>query len=196
MDGEDTRRSAGMSGRLLLVAAALLEPGSALTPGLRKAFGYRSSGQKTAVSDFMARNVVALQDSSSLSEAAQLLVDKKIRGAPVVNKDGKLVGVLSQFDFLYKAAGRRAPGRGVGARSERFAQNAARWDKIEAQTVGDAMSAAPFTVKEDTSMQEAAALLLEKKIGRLIVVDDDNSLVGLLSCTDMMELVLSGQLDL
>ena len=184
-----------MVGRLLLVAAALLEPSSALTPGIRKALGRPSPGQQIAVSDFMARDVVALQDSASLSEAAQLLVDKNIRGAPVINKDGKLVGVLSQHDFLYKAAGRRAPGRGSGARSERFAANAVRWDKIEALTVSDAMSPDPFTVKEDTTMQEAAALLLENRYGRLIVVDDDNSLVGLLSCTDMMELVISGQLD-
>ena len=99
---------------------------------------------------------------------------------------------ISAVDFLYKAAGRRAPGFSKGPRSERYATNHDRWDKIEAQTVGDAMSTTPLTVSPDTSMQDAAAMLLEKKIGRLLVVDDDEQLVGLLSCTDMMDLILSG----
>ena len=99
-------------------------------------------------------------------------------------------------DFLYKAAGRRAPGFSTGARSERFATNTARWDKIEAQTVADAMTRGPITVTPDTTMQTAAALLLEKKLGRLIVVDESETLVGLLSCTDMMRLVLSGDLEI
>ena len=103
---------------------------------------------------------------------------------------------MRAVDFLYKAAGRRAPGRGSGARSDRIVENVPRWNKIEAQTVADAMSSTPFTVSPDTTMQEAAALLLEKKIGRLLVVDESEKLVGLLSCTDMMDLVLSGDLEL
>ena len=105
-------------------------------------------------------------------------------------------GVLSQFDFLYKAAGRRSPGRGSGARSERFVQNVPRWNKIEAQTVEEAMSTTPLTVTPETTMQDAAVVLLDKKIGRLIVVDDENNLVGLLSCTDVMDLVVNGDLEL
>ena len=53
--------------------------------------------------------------------------------------------------------------------------------------------ASPSSDKYST---DAAALLLEKKIGRLLVVDDDDKLVGLLSCTDMMALVLSGDLEM
>ena len=143
----------------------------------------------------MTKDVLSFEASSSLQDAAQIIVDKSIRGAPVV-EDGKVVGVLSQFDFLYKAAGRRAPGRASGARSERFVENQDRWDKMQAQTVKDAMSGTPLTVTPSMSMQEAAALLLEKRYGRLVVVDDDQNLVGLLSCTDMMRLVLSGDLDL
>lgn len=138
----------------------------------------------------------ALQASSSLEDAAQLLVDKSIRGAPVVNADGKLVGVLSQFDFLYKAAGRKSPGKGEGARSERFVQNVQRLNKIEGTTVSEVMTGTPITVTPDTTMQDAAALLLDKKLGRLLVVDDAEQLVGLLSCTDMMSLVLSGDLEI
>jgi len=104
--------------------------------------------------------------------------------------------VLSQIDFLYKAAGKRAPGFSKGPRSERYAPNHKRWGKIEAQTVGDAMTINPLTVSPDTTIQDAAAVLLENKIGRLLVVDDAQQLVGLLSCTDIMALVLSGELDL
>ena len=109
---------------------------------------------------------------------------------------GLMHALVPAVDFLYKAAGRRAPGLSSGARSDRIATNVPRWNKIEAQTVSDAMSPNPLSVKPDTTMQDAAALLLEKKIGRLLVVDDDDKLVGLLSCTDMMALVLSGDLEM
>jgi len=184
---------------LAVILALAATPATALNIGsaIKKAVGVgQSVGHKTLVSDYMAKNVVALKATSSLNEAAEQLVKKKIRGAPVVDETGKLVGVLSQFDFLYKAAGRKSPGQSYGARSERYAPNQARRDKIGAQTVGDAMSKNPLTVTPDTIMQDAAALLLEKKIGRLIVVDDEQQLVGLLSCTDVMELVLSGDLEI
>ena len=88
------------------------------------------------------------------------------------------------------------PSNTVAARSERFAAKAVARDKIEAQTVRDAMTTDPISVAPDTSMQDAAALLLNKKLGRLMVVDGGGGLVGLLSCTDMMDLVLSGELDM
>ena len=83
----------------LLSLAAVLANARAMNIGgtIRKALGVeQSAGQKACISDYMATNVVALEASSSLEEAAQVLVDKKIRGAPVVDGDGKLVGVLSQ----------------------------------------------------------------------------------------------------
>lgn len=160
--------------------------------------GMPTKGHQAVVGDYMVTKVMSLEASSSLEEAAKLLVEKKIRGAPVVDADNKLVGVLSQFDFLFKCAGysKAKTSSSTAARSERFAAKSATWDKIEAQTVSQAMTIDPISVGPDTSMQDAAALLLNKRLGRLMVVDDDGQLVGLLSCTDMMDLVLSGDLDM
>ena len=183
--------------RLLFLLALLPCTCSMVVGGfLKKNLGGRSVGQKQTVADYMATEVMSIPESATLSEAATLLVEKKIRGCPVTSDDGKVVGVLSQFDFLYKAAGRKAPGRASGARSERFVQNVPRWEKMAAQQVSEAMSPNPITVTPDTTMQDAASIILEKKIGRLIVVDDKQELAGILSCTDIMDLVVTGQLDL
>ena len=185
-----------MSSLFLVLIGMLSAANGMVLGGMLNALGKKTVGQKSLVSDFMESNVIALQAESSLEEAAELLLAKKIRGAPVVDESGRLVGVLSQFDFLYQAAGRRAPGRGTGARSDRFVQNSPRWDKMQAQKVSEAMSSTPLTIGPDTTMQDAAAMLIENKIGRLIVVDEEEQLVGLLSCTDMMRLVLDGDLEL
>jgi len=180
--------------RLCLLVSVLIIGSDALAMGglLKNVFQ-----SPACVGDFMAKDVLVLEADDRLQDAAQVLVAKRVRGAPVVDgKDRQLVGVLSQVDFLYRTAGYRTAGKSSGARSERIGEKAKQWKKIEAETVREAMTPNPITVTPETSMKEAANILVSKKLGRLIVVDDEGCLVGLLSCTDMMDLVVQGELDM
>ena len=156
----------------------------------------------STVAAHMTSNPITLTPGMPLSDAAQLLVDKDITGAPVVD-DGALVGVLSQFDFLYKTAGSRSvltagttsSGGAPMARSTRYLANTERLKKAAAETVRDAMTPNPMTISADSSMQDAAAMMLKQKFNRLLV-ESEGKLVGILSTSDVMRLVLSGQLEL
>ena len=104
---------------VLLIGATCCEAllGGRAKGMFKRAIGKRSVGQKTLVADFMAKDIVALQESSSLQDAAQLIVEKKIRGAPVVDESGKLVGVLSQCNVPPRSSLARGTGRADAVRS-------------------------------------------------------------------------------
>ena len=82
-------------------------------------------GASEPVTKYMATNLITLSPDSSLSDAGKVLSEMKITGAPVVDNDGSLIGVLSRHDLLYQIAGKGSL-RGVkegGARSERYMEN-------------------------------------------------------------------------
>lgn len=137
-----------------------------------------------------ASDVVTIDSTTCLKDAARIMEHAKVTGCPVV-EDGRVVGVLSRTDVLFKVAGRRSFFlRGELPRSLCLTENDARMRKIEAQTVACAMSRHPTTVKESCTMQDAAALMLRKKHNRLVVVDDAGQLAGLLTTTDVLRLAL------
>lgn len=141
-----------------------------------------------------ASELVTLTPSMGLEAAACALCEHKISGAPVVN-NGVLVGVISQKDLLYSAAGRtRVRLQTSGPRSERMMINSERMRKILEGDVGSVMSARPATVAADTTVREAAQLLLDRGISRVPVTDPNGALIGLLSTTDVMTTVTSHEL--
>jgi CBS domain-containing protein len=144
------------------------------------------------VSDHMVRRVVYLELDQDLKTAGHILNKAGITGAPVL-QDGKVVGILSQTDLLYKVAGRaslRLPGD--GAASTRYAENTARLQKIEANSVAAAMSRDPACIREDATMQEAAARMLKSRHNRLCVINPVGRLVGIITSSDVVRLALRG----
>ena len=106
----------------------------------RLTVGDNSKASRAKVAEHMSRKVTTLEAEMPLQEAACVLADRAITGAPVVD-DGKLVGVLSQSDLLFKAAGAdRVPLAELGKpQSERYADNTQRLRKVLAGDVRSAM---------------------------------------------------------
>jgi CBS domain-containing protein len=135
-------------------------------------------------------SMVSLTPDLSLREAAMALRDAKITGAPVV-EDGRLVGVLSRTDLLYKLAGSRCLSlSGAGPRSLRYMENTQRLQKVQAQNVRDAMTPHPVSLLPSTTMQDAAAMMLRLKLNRLFVASDLGELLGVVSASDVVDLTL------
>ena len=121
------------------------------------------------VREVMTRGTIAVRDDVPLAEAAQLLDKHHISGVPVVDRDGYLVGVLSQTDLL------RA----------RVIDHL--WSVLPGLAVRHLMSAPAVIVKEDASIEDAAALMEQKQIHRLVVVDyDGRTPIGILSISDLI----------
>lgn len=148
-------------------------------------------GHDEIVSRFMKADVVFLKPEDDLMSAARILDASGITGAPVLD-DGKVVGILSQTDLLYKVAGRASLKLGgEGAASVRYAENTVRLRKIEAETVASAMSRSPACIEETATMQEAAARMLKARHNRLCVVNPVGRLVGIITSSDIVRLALA-----
>lgn len=63
------------------------------------------AGDGAVVGEYMTTPCISVTPNMSLKDAAKILVDRKIAGAPVTSRDNKVIGVISQFDFLFKEAG-------------------------------------------------------------------------------------------
>ena len=136
--------------------------------------------RRTHVADIMTPQPVVLAEHESVHHAGMVLLREGISAAPVVDRDGSLVGVFSHSDVLARfAAPRDRRGR------------LARLDNRQAQavTVGEACTRPAVTISPAATVDTAARELLDQDIGRLVVVEH-GEIVGILSRSDVLKLYL------
>jgi CBS domain-containing protein len=121
------------------------------------------------VREVMTKGVVSVSADSPIGEAARLLDTYHISGLPVVDRDGQLVGVVSQTDLL------RA----------RVIDHL--WNAMPGLAVRHLMTAPAVTAREGMPLDEAASLMEERQIHRLVVVGEDGRTpIGVLSVSDLV----------
>jgi CBS-domain-containing membrane protein len=137
----------------------------------------------TAV-DLMSRNLVLVPQAMSLQGAARLLSRAHVSGAPVVDANGRCVGVLSTTDFLHwveNGNARHKPDESVCNSWQIFGNEASPTD-----TVGCFMTADPVTVVPGANIGALAQMMLDARIHRVIVVDHLERPIGIVSSTDVL----------
>jgi CBS domain-containing protein len=130
------------------------------------------------VSEIMMKGPVTLKSDDILDLANDIMHLGRIRHIPILD-GGKVVGVLSQRN-LFQSALVTAMGMRPNERKEH----------LKAIRVRDVMSAPVITVSPDTSVKDAARIMVEKKIGCLPVMEND-SLVGLVTESDILRYVVN-----
>lgn len=126
-----------------------------------------------AVADVMTIDPVVVAVDAPLEEAAHLCHINSVSGLPVVDRDGGLVGVISQTDLIAihdSPLGRLIRAEPSGLR------------------VGELMSSPAITVPMTASLADAARLMLDRRVHRLVALDDAGHPVGILSSTDFVAL--------
>lgn len=118
---------------------------------------------KQTVGDIASRDVISFSMDCSVKEAARKMAKLEIDGAPVM-KDGKIVGVFALTDLV----------------------NAIAEDK-ENETVGELMSTNVVIVNEDLKIANAIEVMLKKSISRLIIADNNQTLLGIVTRTDLID---------
>jgi CBS-domain-containing membrane protein len=144
--------------------------------------------------DLMSRDVVVIPRHLSLRMAAHLLAQSKVSGAPVIDGCGACVGVISSTDFVNWAqdehAVRHDRGHCTCATSE--------WQVFDPEAlpldeVGRHMTADPVTAAEGTRIGELARMMLDAHIHRVVIVDEKNRPVGVVSSTDIIAAVAESE---
>ena len=145
------------------------------------------------VAEIMTADPATVSPQTSLQEAIQILAEKEISGLPVVDEKGKLVGVISETDLTWQATGVDAPPYVMFLDSVIYLQNPLKHNeevhKALGQTVAEAMSDSPTTVKGSQLVREAARTMHDKKVRRLPVVDDDLKLIGIITQGDVIKMM-------
>jgi CBS domain-containing protein len=134
------------------------------------------------VDQLMTRDVRTVSPDTSLKDVAGTLGDQGISGLPVVDAEGRVLGVVSEADILRKEQGLGGPRAGVlGWLLDRDERD----PKLEARTAGEAMTSPALTIEPARPAAEAARLMVEKRINRLPVVSEGR-LVGIVTRADLV----------
>jgi len=138
------------------------------------------------VHDVMTGTVASVKPETSLKEVARILVGRGISGLPVVNDDGRVVGVVSEADLIIKEQGETALRRRRGARVRGESQETKDGlAKVHATTAGEAMSSPAVTIDPQASLTTAAAIMVDRGVNRLPVTDD-GVLIGIVTRADLV----------
>jgi CBS domain-containing protein len=136
---------------------------------------------KTSVKDVMTTQVVAVKLGASFKEMAARLRQDRVSAFPVIDDDGKVIGVVSEADMLARkvlSADHAGTSTGMMHRGEQ--------EKAEDLTAGDLMTHPAITVSPEDSVEVAARLMYTLQVKRLPVIDPSGRLAGIISRTDVL----------
>ena len=129
------------------------------------------------VEDLMTIDPVTISADATIEDAEELLRRNRISGLPVVDGVGRLVGVISQTDLLYLAV------PSVQALI-RHSDSGIR--------VGEVMSSPPVTIDGGLPIREAARVMANDRVHRLVAVDGRGRPIGVISAMDFVTLIAEG----
>ena len=147
------------------------------------------------VKDVMTRQVISIEPGMSVRQAAQLMLQRRISGLPVIDKAGRLVGIVTEADFLRRAetGTQRRRARwleflmGPGPLADEYVHTHGR--KVE-----EVMTPDPETVAEDGELDEVVQLMEKRRIKRLPVVRGKR-VVGIVSRANLLHALVSAGRD-
>jgi len=141
--------------------------------------------------DVMTRNVISVEPDSTVLQAARLMLLHHISGLPVIDQAGKLVGVLSEGDFLRRQETRTEKRR---SRWLEFlmgpGRTAAEYTHSHGSKVSEVMTEEVQTVGEDTPLEEIVELMERHRIKRVPVLRA-NKVVGIVTRSNLMHAMVS-----
>ncbi|MEU6549177.1 CBS domain-containing protein [Streptomyces sp. NPDC046915] len=143
------------------------------------------------VSDVMTHTVVAVGRDAPFKDIVQLMDEWKVSALPVLEGEGRVVGVVSEADLLPKEEFRDSD-------PDRFTQRRRLDDlaKAGALCAGELMSAPAVTVHARAPLAEAARIMARRKVKRLPVINDEGLLEGVVSRSDLLKVFLRGEEDI
>ena len=132
----------------------------------------------------MTRPVVFVDQDLALVSAAHLLAEKQISGGPVVDSNGRVVGVVSEKDFLKEMGLGPAPSF-MKIATHCLNSKSCMIGRLHNRTVGDIMTKPPITAAKETTIGTISTLFAERQINRLPIVDDNGRPIGIVTRTDL-----------
>jgi CBS domain-containing protein len=145
--------------------------------------------------DIMSTEVVCIDASNSVFDAAEVLLGARVSAAPVINDKGAIIGILSEADLVRRAEIGTAASKGwLGRLLESEASSARAFVTAQTRRVADVMTKDVITANEDATLAELVDLMEDHGIKRIPIVRGD-VVVGMVSRADLLGALLSRESD-
>ncbi len=145
-------------------------------------------GLEMLVRDVMTKNVISVTKYENIMHVANILTEKNISGLPVVDKEGSVIGIITQADILSM----------VGVGREHTFKDLLKYmlgeklpERRVGHFVGDIMTSPALTIKPEANVAEAVRIMEEKRIRRVTVVNEKNELLGIITRADILKAVIN-----
>lgn len=145
------------------------------------------------VRNVMSTDVVTVREGTPFKDVVRALSSRDVSAVPVVDRDGHVLGVVSEADLLVKQ----------GTQEIEFTRSLASWwsgrrslRRAVATTAGTLMTTPALTVPDNATVAGAARLMTKHNVKRLPVVDADGKLVGIVSRKDVLTVFLRKDEDI
>ncbi|MFA5867287.1 MAG: CBS domain-containing protein [Actinomycetota bacterium] len=141
--------------------------------------------------DVMTKNVITVNPEMAVKDLAGLLSEKNIGGAPVVDGNGKLLGIVTESDLVIKDARLHYPTYihlldGFIYWPSSVAKFNEEFKKALGATVGEIMTVDAATAREDATIEDLATLMIEKDIGLIPIIDNTGKVMGIVTKHDVV----------
>jgi CBS domain-containing protein len=146
--------------------------------------------------DVMTPNPVSVREELNVHEAVVFLTERRISAAPVINEAGRPVGVVSEADILrhnrehaehlYWLPQKEVDRELTLPTGEHLSGKSFEVEVPDVTRVKDIMNPVIYAVRRTTHIYEVVSQLVKRRIHRLFVVDEDNSLVGVITTLDIL----------
>lgn len=144
--------------------------------------------------EIMTANVITVTPETNVTEVARLLVEHKVSGLPVVDGEGKVVGMVSEGDLIYQDKKLHTPAFLEILGGVIYLENPQRvlqdLQKMTAVKVKQVMTPKVHSVKEETPVEDVATIMVERQVNRVPVVDGKGRLVGIVSRQDIVKAMI------
>ena len=153
----------------------------------------KEAGKKVLVKDVMTREVITVDGGATISRMSGLMYQHRISGLPVVDADGRLEGIVTEADLIAGVCIERGhPFRKTLKHLFGESVTAAGPDGCAGDTAKDLMNPKVITADPDDEIGKVAAIMNEKKIKRLPVVQADGKLIGIIARADIVKVHITG----
>ncbi len=146
---------------------------------------------KLTAREIMTKNVITVRPEDDVEKVARLLVEHQVSGLPVVDGEGKVVGIITEGDLVVQEKKVKAPAYSIILGGVIYLESLNKFfeqlKRTIAEQVDGLMTSKVHTVGPDSTVQEIATIMAEKGVNRLPVVDEAGKLLGIVTRQDVIK---------
>ncbi len=147
---------------------------------------------RLSVAQIMRRDIPPASPADSIATIARLLADNALPGVPVI-ENGTLVGIVTESDLVFREADMSVPtvvpvldAMLVADAGSPFEEDLRR---VLAVTAGQLMTSPVYTIRHSATLNQVATVMVEHQVNPVPVVDESNTLVGMVSRADLVRVI-------